>query len=257
MELALPEVVLKLMNKAERMGISVDDVIETPEQRAQREKEFEDKQRKAWRKGMKKKFWEEFSVWPDGKPEEFTFHDWRPNIQENVEATKYVARQTLNITKELVEQGKSYNVVFLGTPGVGKTSLALAMANEFRNVGKFVMFVSTTELKRMYDNMYDKGKEDLRPKVDNIVTWMKKAEVLILDDFGTEGMGRDKGVRVDMQNSMYEVVNARKGKTTLITTNNRIEELQAMYDPKIISRLIPKNKDHQVVFKGMEDVREV
>ncbi|MCZ0891997.1 ATP-binding protein [Ligilactobacillus saerimneri] len=254
MELALTPTLKKMIAEAERMGISVDDVIETPEQRAQREKEFEDKQRKAWRKGMKKKFWEEFSVWPDGKPEEFTFRDWRPNIQENVEATKYVARQTLNITKELVEQGKSYNVVFLGTPGVGKTSLALAMANEFRKVGKFVMFVSTTELKRMYDNMYDK--EDLIPKVDNIVNWMKKAEVLILDDFGTEGIGRER-VRVDMQNSMYEVVNARKGKTTLITTNNRIEELQAMYDPKIISRLIPKNKDHQVVFKGMEDVREV
>ena len=255
MELALTPTLKKMIAEAKHMGISVDDVIETPEQRAQREKEFEDKQRKAWRKGMKKKFWEEYSVWPDGKPEEFTFRDWRPNIQENVEATKYVARQTLNITKELVEQGKSYNVVFLGTPGVGKTSLALAMANEFRKVGKFVMFVSTTELKRMYDNMYDK--KDLVPKVDNIVNWMKKTEVLILDDFGTEGMGRDKGVRVDMQNSMYEVVNARKGKTTLITTNNRIEELQAMYDPKIISRLIPKNKDHQVVFKGMEDVREV
>ena len=254
MELALSPVILKLIAEAKCRGISVDDVIETPEQRAQREKEFEDKQRKAWRKGMKKKFWEEYSVWPDSKPEEFTFRDWRPNIQENVEATKYVARQTLNITKELVEQGKSYNVVFLGTPGVGKTSLALAMADRFREANKFVMFVSTTELKRMYDNMYDK--EDLRPKVDNIVTWMKKAEVLILDDFGTEGIGRDN-VRVDMQNSMYEVVNARKGKTTLITTNNRIEELQAMYDPKIISRLIPKNKDHQVVFKGMEDVREV
>lgn len=254
MELALSPVILKLIAEAKRRGISVNDMKETPEQRAQREKEFENKQRKAWRKGMKKKFWEEFSVWPDGKPEEFTFRDWRPNIQENVEATKYVARQTLNITKELVEQGKSYNVVFLGTPGVGKTSLALAMANEFRKVGKFVMFVSTTELKRMYDNMYDK--KDLIPKVDNIVNWMKKTEVLILDDFGTEGIGRER-VRVDMQNSMYEVVNARKGKTTLITTNNRIEELQAMYDPKIISRLIPKNKDHQVVFKGMEDVREV
>ena len=254
MELALSPVILKLIAEAKCRGISVDDVIETPEQRAQREKEFEDKQRKAWRKGMKKKFWEEYSVWPDSKPEEFTFRDWRPNIQENVEATKYVARQTLNITKELVEQGKSYNVVFLGTPGVGKTSLALAMADRFREANKFVMFVSTTELKRMYDNRIEK--KDINHRLENTINWMKKAEVLILDDFGTEGIGRDN-VRVDMQNGMYEVANARKGKTTIVTTNNRIEELKAMYDPKIISRLIPRNRDHQVIFKSMEDVRDV
>lgn len=254
MKLALTPALKKMIDEAERMGLNADDMIETPEQRLQREKEFEAKQRKAWRKGMKKKFWEEYSIWPDGKPEEFTFHDWRPNIQENVEATKYVARQTLNITKELIEQKKSYNVVFLGTPGVGKTSLALAMANEFRKVGKFVMFVSTTELKRMYDNRIEK--KDINHRLENTINWMKKAEVLILDDFGTEGIGRDN-VRVDMQNGMYEVVNTRKGKTTIVTTNNLIEELQAMYDPKIISRLIPKNKDHQVVFKSMEDVRDV
>lgn len=254
MELALTPTLKKMIAEAKHMGISVDDVIETPEQRAQREKEFEEKQRKAWRKGMKKKFWEEYSIWSDGKPEKFTFQDWRPSIQENIQAAKYVARQTLDITNELIRQKKSYNVVFIGTPGVGKTSLALAMADRFRKVNKFVMFVSTTELKRMYDNRIEK--KDINHRLENTINWMKKAEVLILDDFGTEGIGRDN-VRVDMQNGMYEVVNARKGKTTIVTTNNRIEELQAMYDPKIISRLIPKNKDHQVVFKGMEDVREV
>ena len=89
--------------------------------------------------------------------------------------------------------------------------------------------------------------------------------MLILDDFGTEGglvsriMDRDyKGAHSNLQQLMYEVSNARFGKPdkmTIVTTNNSNKELNRIYDPKIVSRLVTQNKAHRIAFNGMADVR--
>ncbi|MBS6380684.1 MAG: hypothetical protein KH407_04990 [Streptococcus sp.] len=94
---------------------------------------------------------------------------------------------------------------------------------------------------------------------------MTEANILILDDFGTEGglVSRImepgyKGAHANLQQLMYEVANARFGKSdkmTIITTNNTNQELERIYDPKIVSRLVTKKKEHRIAFNGMEDVR--
>lgn len=96
---------------------------------------------------------------------------------------------------------------------------------------------------------------------------MKEVDVLLLDDFGTEGgMKGDKfsPVRKDMQELMYRVANSRFDlntnsivRTTIITTNNLQSELEQMYNEKLISRLIPKNKEQRLAFNKMKDVRGV
>ena len=87
---------------------------------------------------------------------------------------------------------------------------------------------------------------------------MKEADVLILDDFGTEGDMSAQGkvrVRSDMRDDMYRVSNARLEKITIITTNNTLKELNTMYDPKTIDRLIPKSEGYRIVFRDMNSVR--
>lgn len=55
---------------------------------------------------------------------------------------------------------------------------------------------------------------------------------------------------------MYDINNARFGKKfTIVTTNNTVDELQTMYNVKLISRLIPSNPKHIIDFNGLTDFR--
>ena len=68
--------------------------------------------------------------------------------------------------------------------------------------------------------------------------------------------GTIRPVHKKMQELMYDINNARFGKkTTIITTNNTVDELRAMYNVKLISRLIPTNDEHTLNFNGLTDVR--
>ena len=118
------------------------------------------------------------------------------------------------------------------------------------------MFVSTAELKHLYTAGFDDDEQKQRLKFT--VEKMKEVDVLILDDFGTEGDLTAQGkvrVRSDMRDDMYRISNARMEKITIITTNNTPEQLLRMYNEKLISRLLPHSKEHAVSFAGLEDVR--
>ena len=71
-------------------------------------------------------------------------------------------------------------------------------------------------------------------------------------------------MRKDMQDALYSVANARlavdkktgkRTKSTIVTTNNSPQQLLAMYNDKLISRLIPKEQEKIVLFDGLEDIR--
>lgn len=154
--------------------------------------------------------------------------------------------------------------MLLGPKGVGKTSIAVAMINELRTAGTNVMFVTTAELSSMMGTQYKA--DDIRAKLVDVERAMKEVDVLVLDDFGTEGgMQSDiKPVRKDMQELMYRVANARFDldtnavcKSTIITTNNTQQQLETMYNDKLISRLVPKDKQHRLAFNAMNEVRRV
>ncbi|VDG20645.1 DNA replication protein (plasmid) [Lactobacillus brevis] [Lactiplantibacillus mudanjiangensis] len=207
------------------------------------------------------------SVWSGGLPLHFEFGDWQVSKQPNDEQAKSIGNQVFVLTKQLVH--KDFNVVLSGDRGVGKTSLALAMMSYLMAQGRSAMFVSTAELLKLTNDKYDDP--GIRTRLRDITRSMTEVEVLVLDDFGTEGgmkgsikKGEIKPVHKDLQDMMYQVSNARvdfakdtaRG-ATIITTNNTKAQLKQMYEAKFIDRVYTDDPAHQILFAGMEGVRNV
>ncbi|MDC7953215.1 ATP-binding protein [Liquorilactobacillus mali] len=201
------------------------------------------------------------SVWPGNIPLKFEFSKWKPDLQPNVEKAKQLGNQAYKAAKSIANQPNNY--VLAGIRGTGKTSLALAIMYQAKQEGLGVMFVSTDELSSLIGKQYDLT--DVKNRLSDIERAMKETDVLILDDFGTEGgmKGAIKPVRTDMQEFMYRVANARvdfennKAKrSTIITTNNSRQQLESMYNEKLISRLMTSNPERQLAF-DLKDVRGI
>lgn len=201
-----------------------------------------------------------YSVFPGNVPAKFTFEKWQPEMQTDLQKSRDLGNRAYKLAKRM--QKAPENVILFGPRGTGKTSLALAMMTSLRNEGQSGLFISTAELSNLMGLQYDAP--DVRKRLAGIERTMKEADVLLLDDFGTEGgMKLDiKPVRRDMQELMYRVANARLDfesnsprLSTIITTNNEMSELEHMYNSKLISRIIPKSKDCTLNFEKLTDVR--
>lgn len=202
------------------------------------------------------------SVWSGNKPLHFTFKDWDVSKQPNTAQAKALGNQAYGLAKQLKDH--DFNVVLAGDRGVGKTSLALAMMAYLMDAGRNAMFVSTAELLRLVNDKYND--DGIKSRLGDITSAMKRVEILVLDDFGTEGgmTGNVKPVHKDLQDLMYQVSNARVNfekneacGATIITTNNNKQQLKQMYESKFIDRVYPKDPDHQLLFDKMEGVRNV
>lgn len=125
---------------------------------------------------------------------------------------------------------KSINLLFTGCAGIGKTHMALAIADSVLNTGHDVLYTSAAAL------VAQLGKEHFDSTAPD--TWLdacKDADLLILDDLGTEFI-TPLAISV-----LYELVNTRMlcHRPTIYTTNIvDTGVFEARYTEKVASRIL-------------------
>ena len=122
-------------------------------------------------------------------------------------------------------------LIFMGINGCGKTHLAAAIANHLRREGKSVLFIVVTDL---LDYLRSTFNPESRVSYDELFERIKKASVLILDDFG------EQAATPWAQEKLYQLINYRYNArlATVITTCFDLDSIERrigsrMVDPSL------------------------
>lgn len=150
----------------------------------------------------------------------------------------------------------SFNTLLYGTPGEGKTHLAMAMlnaVNQYSDPPQRCLFVNVTSLFLAIRSSFDNPMEKWTEKY--AVRMLSNADLLVIDDLGSESaMNTSKGEASQfVQRVLYQVTNRQN--RIIITTNLTLQELKQAYNPKLVSRLLAGSKGHQLDFSGIKDKR--
>lgn len=212
----------------------------------------------------KRRYYRRDSLWGTSGEQTFSFEQWEPSMQHNVKKAQAVKERAIALFKKL-RVGDNFNIMLMGTAGNGKTALVLAIMNALQRFSnRTVMFVSVVDLRELV--MHDFTDYEAERKQNRVERSMREVDVLILDDFGSEagGMNNVGSATERLQQFWFRVAEARQARTkdgkkrfsTIITTNNKRSDLERMYNSKIVSRLVTKKPENQIVFAGLEDIRE-
>lgn len=150
-----------------------------------------------------------------------------------------------------------FNTIFTGVPGVGKSHLSMSMLkaiNENATPRISCLFVSTNDLFRMIKSSF--GKPDSKYTEINMTNLLVNVDLLVLDDLGSEAsfQRQDKEASNYTQSVLFGILNARQ--RTIITTNLTSNNLEEIYNAKIISRLYKGVEGHLIKFtKATSDKR--
>ena len=122
----------------------------------------------------------------------------------------------------------SPNLLFLGEPGLGKTHLTLAIVSAVLEKGYMPIYAPA-------DNLFSIiQKEKFEGENKGSYDQMLNCDLLVIDDLGTEM------ATSFTKSALYNLINTRllTKKPTIINTNLSLKEIQEIYSPRIVSRLI-------------------
>jgi DNA replication protein DnaC len=125
-------------------------------------------------------------------------------------------------------ENKKENLLLLGQTGLGKTHLALAIANSAAEQGLAVIYDTAQNIfSKMEDENFGRSEKKYTPLVLD-------CDLLILDDIGAEF------VTNYTISALYNIINTRilSHKPIIISTNLAKNELTSKYNERIVSRLI-------------------
>ena len=145
--------------------------------------------------------------------------------------------------------GSDYQNLFIyGTVGTGKSFLSICIADELLKRGHSVIYFSSLELfKLLAQNTFDyKNRSELQSLYDDLFG----CELLVIDDLGTEL------TNAFVSSELFSFINERdmRKKSTIITTNFSLEQLQQTYSDRIFSRV---TSNFRLLKLSGQDIRKI
>jgi len=125
---------------------------------------------------------------------------------------------------------KFENLLFYGSTGLGKTFLSNCIAKELLDAGKTVLYTTAGQLfKLVEDHRFNRNGAKSPAYLDMIT----EVDLLIIDDLGTEFP------TVVTTSELFSYINARllNKKSTIISTNLSLSDLEDHYSDRVMSRL--------------------
>jgi DNA replication protein DnaC len=140
-----------------------------------------------------------------------------------------LAREFLNRWPEQMKEPHSSGILFWGRPGVGKSHLAAAVANELLERGFSILFLNTVDFLNSLRDLYREEESEV-PEMERVF----KADLLILDDLGAE-----KPTEWVLE-KIYQIVNSRYESLLpmIATTNLDLNSLERMLGERTFGRLV-------------------
>lgn len=198
-----------------------------------------------WRKRKTTDMLKRDSIFDDPDLRGATFGSFQPVGQE-AEANWNLARK---LAYAYLDPATKFNTLFTGSPGRGKSHLALSMltaVNENAETPMSCLFVSVNELMRRIRDSFNYP--DSKYTEEAMVNLLGRADLLVLDDVGSESsFKRDSREASEFtQNVLFGILNRRN--RTIITTNLNSQEMSAIYNPKLLSRMYKGINGHIIKF---------
>lgn len=139
------------------------------------------------------------------------------------------------------------NLLFYGHTGVGKTFLSNCIAKALLDTAHTVIYLSAPQLVEVLER-HTFGRDDETQAIDEMPEYINDCDLLIIDDLGTEMNNFFTASR------LFSCLNGRqlRKKSTIISTNLSLDDLQEIYSERIFSRLI---SNYQVTLIIGEDIR--
>ncbi|TGA94994.1 DnaA ATPase domain-containing protein [Lactobacillus johnsonii] len=151
---------------------------------------------------------------------------------------------------------KKFNSVLYGTPGTGKTHLSMSIlkaVNENANPAQKCLFINVETLFSKIKSSFENSSSWWT--VDNVLELVKSVDLLVLDDLGTEAAMRSQGDEASnfVQETLKEILD--KQRRVIITTNLDSDQLNRVYNPKVVSRILRGSAGHVIDFSQVKDKR--
>ncbi len=139
----------------------------------------------------------------------------------------------VNVCREFARNFEKHtdSLLFYGNPGLGKTFLSSAIANELLRRGISVFYQSAGQIAEILsDARFGRGDEARTLLKEQLL----KADLLIIDDLGTEFINSMTDADI------FYVVNSRimAEKSTIISTNLQLADIGRLYSDRMLSRVL-------------------